>query len=275
MQIESLKAAIVQANGNFENWRATMPLMRRLIFVRFAVQGRPPLGGGDKDKDKDKSKDSTGTHGGDLGKLGAPALEAIVPAKQAVTWAREAESVARKVGDTRASAVAAVPMLAPDEVQQLAAPSPSEPMKPDPSHPIPAVTSLTLQPREPVAAEEEDGKALDPRQPQKGVAAEISPQTHLRRVPQKLPDQVVTALPTQRPEQPLPDEPKEEVAARVPRTPPPVSPARSSRGRQSGPTRKTGEIDGIRFFPKRQEQSGPARQKVEIDGIRFLPSRTD
>lgn len=232
-QSAALRDAISRANGGFENWRAPMPQMKRSIFVRVAVAGMPPLG---LDKEA-TAKHSTGNHAGEVGALGTPALEAIVPAQQAAIWAREAESVARKVGETRAAAVAAMPLLEPSDAEP---PPPIPSLKVEsPPDVLDAATSLTLKPRD--------------------AATETLPQKQLRRVPQELPEEAAMSQP------PQPPPPQQQQAQQL--SPDVLEGNPMPRVQRVVGNRRAQAIDGVRHFPPRQ--SG----RKEIDGIKFFPRR--
>lgn len=85
-QFDALQTAILQGNSNFGNWRAAMPLMNRGVFVRSAVQGGPPFVGHLPTEPRGPVRHTTVN------------LHAEAVAKDALGWAREAESLAGKIG---------------------------------------------------------------------------------------------------------------------------------------------------------------------------------
>lgn len=93
-QFEALRSTILHANANFGNWRSTMPLMGREIFVRVASLGMPPVPSASPDAANAQHQQSkTEGPSGDKASI----MHAEVEAEDALTAARDAESLTRSI----------------------------------------------------------------------------------------------------------------------------------------------------------------------------------
>jgi len=94
-QFEALTFAILQANSNFGNWRSTMPLMDREIFVRVASLGMPPapLPSPDAAHAQRQQPSKAEWLSGDK----ASVMHAEAEAEDALAAARDAESLTRSI----------------------------------------------------------------------------------------------------------------------------------------------------------------------------------
>lgn len=93
-QFEALRSAILQANSNFGNWRSTMPLMGREVFVRVASLGMPPTAPVlEASQAQQQQRSKTDGLSGDK----ATVLHAEAEAEDALVAARDAESLTRSI----------------------------------------------------------------------------------------------------------------------------------------------------------------------------------